>query len=158
MRRYPFIVTETEDKAQQLLAIDRRSQRYVASVADRDDAERLFDAAGKPTATAKTAMAFCHAYHIDYSNTAAFGRALITAKVLMPYHADFRLPDGSQHQVNGFLAVDDKAFRALPAKTVTEWHAKGWLDLVVLHLISLQNFQNLLDLNALRANERKAFA
>lgn len=35
---------------------------------------------------------------------------------------------------------------------------KGWLDLVVLHLASIRNFQNLLDLNAQRANERKALA
>jgi hypothetical protein len=76
LRRYPFIVTETLDKAQQLLAIDRGSERYVPAVADRADAERLFDGAeGKPTATAQSAMAFCHAYHLDYAGTVAFGVA-----------------------------------------------------------------------------------
>ena len=80
------------------------------------------------------------------------------AKVLTPYHADFRLPAGTQHQVSGFSAVREKAFRALPAETVTDWHAKCWLDLVALHLASLQNFQGLLDFNAQRANERKALA
>lgn len=158
VRRYPFIVTETEDKSQQLLAVDRGSPRYVASVVGHDDAERLFDDAGGPTATAQSAMAFCNAFHTDYAATVAFGRALIAAKVLEPYHADFRLPDGTLHQLNGFYAVDEKAFRALPAKTVADWHAKGWLDLVTLHLASQQSFQNLLDLNAQRANERKALA
>jgi len=158
VRRYPFIVTETPDKAQQLLAIDRGSKRYASSVADRHGAERLYDSEGKPTATAQSAMAFCHAYHADYSATVAFGQALLAAKILTPYHAQFRLPDGAEHQVNGFCAVDEKALRALPSSTVGEWHAKGWLDLVTLHLASQQSFQNLLDLNAQRTNERKALA
>lgn len=158
IRRYPFIVKETSDKAQQLLAVDRGSERYVASVADRPDAERLFDDVGNATAAAQAAMAFCNAFHTDYAATVAFGRALIAAKVLEPYHAEFRLPDGTLHQLNGFSAVDQKAFRALPAKTIADWHAKGWLDLVILHLTSLQSFQSLLDLNAQRANERKALA
>jgi len=158
IRRYPFIVTETPDKAQRLLAIDRGSERYVPSVAGRDDAEYLFDTDGKPTPTAQNAMAFCHAYHQDYTNTVAFGRALVAAKVLEPYHADFRLPDGSRRHLNGFLAVDEKAFRALPADTVAEWHAKGWLTLVAFHLASMRSFQALLDFNAQRANERKALA
>jgi len=158
IRRYPFIVTETPDKAQQLLAIDRGSDRYVSSVGKRDKAERLFDADGKPTSTAQQAMAFCHAFHTDHLATAEFGRSLLGAKLLTPYHAQFKLPDGSQQNVDGFYAVDEKAYRAIPAWPLTEWHAKGWLDLVALQLASMRNFQTLLDLNAQRANERKALA
>lgn len=158
VRRYPFIGTETPDKTGQLLSIDRASNRFVKSRTDRPDAGRLFDQAGGPSQTAQSAMAFCQAYYADSTTPVAFGQALIAAKVLTPYHADFKLPDGSQHQVNGFLAVDEKALRALPAETVTDWHAKGWLDLVTLHLASLQSFRGLLDLNAQRANEQKALA
>lgn len=158
VRRYPFIVMETADGVQQLFTVDRASDRFVASVAERTDAQRVFDAAGQPTPMTQNAMAFCHAYHIDYTHTVTFGRALMAAKVLEPYHADFRLPDGSQHQVNGFYAVNEKAVRALPEKTVADWYAKGWLALVALHLASLHSFQALLDLNAQRANERRALA
>lgn len=153
VRRYPFIVTETPDKAQQLLAVDRGSDRYAASATDRPEAERVFDAEGQPTAMAQSAMAFCHAYHADHAATVAFGQALVAAKLLTPYHAQFRLPNGSEHQVNGFYAVDEKAFRVLSAKTVADWHAKGWLDRVTFHLASLQNFQGLLDLQVARAGE-----
>lgn len=158
VRRYPFIALETENGAQQVLSIDRGSDRFVAAVKDRVDAKPLFDETGKPTMVAQTAMAFCHAFHTDYASTVAFGRALIAAKVLAPYHADFRLPDGTLHQVNGFCAVNETALRTLPDATVVEWHAKGWLGLVSLHLASLQNLQALLDLNAQRTNERKALA
>lgn len=157
VRRYPFIGMDTPDGAQ-LLSIDRTSERFVASAKDHAEAQRLFDDAGKPTPVAQTAMAFCHAFHTDYVNTVAFGKALLEAKVLEPYHADFRLPDGSLHKVNGFYAVNEQKFRTLPAETVTGWHGKDWLALVVLHLASLQSFQNLLDLNAQRATERKTLA
>jgi len=157
VRRYPFIGMDTPDGAQ-LLSIDRASARFVASARDHAEAQRLFDETGKPTMVAQTAMAFCHAFHADYANTVAFGKALLEAKVLEPYHADFRLPDGTLHKVDGFYAVNEQAFRALPAETVTDWHGKGWLGLVALHLASLQSLQNLLDLNAQRASERKALA
>jgi hypothetical protein len=61
-------------------------------------------------------------------------------------------------QSGGICRLVDLHYRALPAKTLDEWHAKGWVDLVTLHLASQQSFQNLLDLNAQRANEQKALA
>jgi SapC len=79
-------------------------------------AERLFDDAGGPTVTAQSAMGFCHAYHADYTSTVAFSQALVAAKALEPYHADFRLPDGSLHQVNGFSAVNEKASGRFPPR------------------------------------------
>lgn len=157
VRRYPFIGMDTPEGAQ-LLSIGRASERFVASAVDHAEAQRLFDETGKPTMVAQTAMAFCHAFHADYANTVAFGEALLAAKILEPYHADFRLPDGTQHKVDGFYAVNEQAFRELSTWTILEWHGKGWLGLVALHLASLQSFQNLLDLNAQRASERKALA
>ena len=46
----------------------------------------------------------------------------------------------------------------LPDAAVLDWHTKGWLGLISLHLASLQCLHGLLDLNAQRANERRALA
>lgn len=94
----------------------------------------------------------------DHLDMPAFAEALKANGLLSPYHAGFRLPNGSRRQMNGFCAVDEQAFRALPADVVTEWHAKGWLDLAALHLASLQAFQSLPDLSARRAHQRRARA
>ena len=158
VRRYPFTVMETEDRSQRLLSVDRGSDRFVSSAATRAEAQRLFDDQGGPTAAARHAMVFCHAYHTDMAATAAFGQALRTAGLLLPYHAEFKLHDGTHHQVSGFHAVDEQAFRALPSETVRDWHVKGWLGLITLHLASLQNFAALIDLHARRASERKALS
>ncbi|WP_248313172.1 SapC family protein [Bosea sp. F3-2] len=158
VRRYPFIGSEAPDKAQQLLAIDRKSDRFVASISTRSDAEAPvrrrrqanFDGAGGHGLLPRLPCR-CR-QHARVRQSAWRGEAAHAEPVQIQF------PDGAQQMLNGFCAVDEKAFRALPARTVTDWHAKGWLDLATLHLASLQSFQGLLDLNAQRANERKALA
>ncbi|MFJ6322008.1 MULTISPECIES: SapC family protein [unclassified Rhizobium] len=157
VRRYPFIVLETPEGGQ-LLTIDQASERFTPAGVEQNDDHRIFDAQGQPTQLTRSAMDFCFAFQIDHTHTVTFAQALKSAGLLMPYHADFRLPDGARHLIDGFHAVNEKAFRALPADTVADWHVKGWLALVNFHLASMHSFQNLLDLNAQRATERKALA
>jgi len=56
VRRYPFIVMETEDRTQHFLSVDRGSERFVASVKDHEGARSLFDDVGRPTMVAQSAM------------------------------------------------------------------------------------------------------
>ncbi|MEZ2407234.1 SapC family protein [Bosea sp. RCC_152_1] len=157
VRRSPFIGTETPDKAQ-LLAIDRKSDRFVAWISMRSDAEAPvrrrrqanFDGAGGHGLLPRLPCR-CR-QHARVRQSAWRGEAAHAEPVQIQF------PDGAQQMLNGFWAVDEKAFRALPARTDTDWYAKGWLDLATLHLASLQSFQGLLDLNVQRANERKALA
>jgi hypothetical protein len=149
VRRYPFIVMESPDKSQQMLMIDQASDRYLAK-SGKSKATRLFDDEGQPTAAGREALGFCAAYLADYNTTADFANALKQANILTPSQANITFPDGRQHIVNDFLQVDDKAFRALPAKTVTDWHKRGWLDLIVLHLSSQLNWQGLIKQRAER--------
>lgn len=128
----------------------RGSERYVPTASDH--AVRCSRPADRRRAVDHGLLLRLHAY---YTASAAFSRAPLAAKLLIPYHAQLQHPDGSQHQINGFQSADEKAFRVMPAKTVTDWRAKGWLNLVTLRLAS-QVSKNLLGLNAQRANERKA--
>jgi hypothetical protein len=155
VRRYPFIITETPDQTAQLLAIDAQSDRF-AAVGDRTDAIRLFDDAGAPTPAARSAMDLCRSYHDDHLKTAVFVEAIADARLLTPNRAEMQFPDGSRYTLDGFLSVDEVAFRALPHKTVAEWHGKGWLDLIALHMAAQQNWQGLMDMNALRNNKKEA--
>lgn len=58
----------------------------------------------------------------------------------------------------GLMPSSDFSFAREAVATVLDWHAKSWLGLISLHLASLQGLQGLLDLNAQRANERRALA
>lgn len=146
VRRYPFIVTDTPDQQSQLLAIDGASERFVIDADKEKDVARLFDDEGGPTSAAQEAMTFCHAFHSEHMKTTAFSNALASAGLLTANHAQMQLPNGNRYSLDGFMVVEEQAYRALPAETLVEWQANGWLDPVALHLASRQNWQTLLDL------------
>lgn len=150
IRRYPFIVTDTSDRKAQLLTIDAASERFVADALKDKDAAQLFDDKGGPAPAAQKAMAFCHAVQAEHVRTTDFTNALTQAGLLTANHAQMSFPDGSRYTLDGFMVVDDEAYRKLPAKTLADWLGRDWLDLVALHRASRQNWQALLDLHALR--------
>ena len=44
----------------------------------------------------------------------------------------------------GLKLLDEAALRALPQDVVLEFHAKGWLHLVILHLASQLSWQSVI--------------
>jgi hypothetical protein len=155
LRRYPFIVMENPDKAQRMLMVDQASDRFLTAVPAKSNAVRFFDEKGQPTPAAREAAVFCETYLADHNATLAFGKALKVAKILVLNQANITFADGRLHTVNGFLVVDEKAFRALPAEIVIDWHKRGWLDLVIMHLASQINWRGLIDRQAERHPGKK---
>lgn len=135
VRRYPFIgITPGEGEAI-LLGLDL-SAAQVSTDTTRDAARPLFAEDGTPTEAAKAAIAFCEAYAIEHERSREFGAALEAANLLTAREARVTLPDGTEKLIQGFRLVDEAAFRALSGATLETFHAKGWSDLVVLHLAS----------------------
>lgn len=163
LRRFPFIAVEIEAGAPRVLGIEPTSPLVVTD-AGADGGVRLFDEAGTPTDRAREAMALCEAYAVEHEATVAFAAALLEHKLLVPRQAELRLtrrdaasgtadeqggqPEEGQDTVRatlgGFQVVDEVAFQALPGEVVTEFHARGWLAPIVLHLASQQSWQLLL--------------
>ncbi len=150
VRRYPFIGMTVEEKGTQILAIDAASDRFIADVSPAQEKFRLFDDQGGATELARSAIAFCDAFHQEHLQTLAYCQALQDAGLLSSNQVNIELKDGSRYRLDGFKTIDEKAFRNLPADTVVDWHKKGWLDLTVLYFIAQQNWQLSLTLNAVR--------
>lgn len=159
LRRYPFIAVEAEAGGARLLGLDTTSA-LVSTDAARDGAEALFDAEGRPTERASAAMAMCEAYAREHAATEAFSAALVEHGLLVPRTAELRLTNGATDPaaeaapspetapnavVTGFQVVDEAAFRALPGTVVAEFHTRGWLAPVVLHLAAQLSWSTLLD-------------
>lgn len=150
VRRYPFISTLVDENTT-LLCADLASERFVQKTDAGDAAEEadlIFDAEGQATASTRSIMEFCKALQEDFQRTEVFSRALNEAGLLVEKHADIELADKSRFKLDGFRIVDEAAFRALSADTLADWTRKGWVDLIVLHLASQQNWALLLDLHA----------
>ncbi len=156
LRRYPFIAVQAGN-GPQMLGIDTASS-LVVQEADGETTERLFDEAGAPTPRAEAAMALSEAYAAEHEATRLFSAALVRHNLLVPRSAELRLTAPAagatgeappvSSTLTGFQIVDEAAFRALPADVVTDFHARGWLGSIVLHLASQLSWQTLLDAKA----------
>lgn len=148
LRRYPFIVTDFTDQNGQLLAIDAASDRFT-DIGLSDDAEPFLDEKGGPSRMTAEAMAFCNAFHQDHLRGEKFGAALLDQGLLVHRHANMKFPDNSRYTLDGFQVVDEEKFRSLSdPDLLLDWHQKGWLAAITLHLASMNNWETLLLLNA----------
>lgn len=165
LRRFPFIAVEIEAGGPRVLGIEPTSPLVVTDTGA-DGGVRLFDEEGLPTDRAREAMALCEAYAVEHEATVAFAAALNEHKLLVPRQAELRLlkadaapaadTDAGENKASaednavratlgGFQVVDEAAFRALPGEVVAEFHTRGWLAPIVLHLASQQSWQVLLE-------------
>ncbi len=95
------------------------------------------------------AMAFCNAFHQDHLRGEKFGAALLDQGLLVHRHANMQFPDNSRYTLDGFQVVDEEKFRSLSdPDLLLDWHHKGWLAAIILHLASMNNWETLLLLNA----------
>ena len=144
IRRYPFIIVDTAEPDQHLLALEMASSRVVDT--SQTEGERFFDPqGGQASAMAMQAMVLCRAYHEDHARTQAFAQALQAQGLLIEQKVEFTLATGERLLLDGFKGIDRAALSQLSAQTVQAWHAAGWLDLIALHLASQQNWKLLVD-------------
>ncbi|WP_127088237.1 SapC family protein [Aquabacter cavernae] len=143
VRRYPFISMVPAEGGNTMLGIDLAAPQ-VSMDAARDGARPLFTAEGTASEAAAAAIAFCDTYALEHERTREFAAALEANGLLIERAARIALPDGTEKTVQGFRLIDDAAFRALSGETLASFHARGWLDLVVLHIASQASWHALM--------------
>lgn len=142
VRRYPFGFVSIPDSDRFALALDTASERLV-----RDGEEGgmpLFEE-NAPSPITRQALQFCETYQVEFEGTKAFTAALQEHDLLVDKRADATLADGRHYALDGFQVVDPERFRDLDQATVVDWHRKGWLSLVNLHLASLGRLSALME-------------
>ena len=63
--------------------------------------------------------------------------------LLDPMRFDLTATDGRSFAVDGFMAINEEKYRALPDDKVLELHRNGLLALLHAHMISMRNMQRL---------------
>jgi SapC len=142
-RRYPFLSMAIESAENFVLAIDGTSDRILT---DKDQSEgvALFEDAA-PSAFTRQMLGFCEAFRNDHATTLAWAAALKAAGILDSRQAAVTLPDGRKLTFGGFHVVDAQKLAALEDSVILDWHRKGWLGWIHLHLASLDRFTDLLE-------------
>ncbi|WP_246160091.1 SapC family protein [Aureimonas fodinaquatilis] len=149
VRRYPFISINTEVGGNEMLGIDAASDRISLDVdVESEDVDAIFNADGEPTEAARSAISLCDMFSFHHKRTRDFTAAMLEHNLLVERSAEIKNQDGTQGVVNGFRVIDEEAFRALPDAVLVDFHAKGWTDMIVLHIASQLSWQTLLDAQA----------
>jgi len=134
IRRYPFVFAASEQGERLTLCID---DAY-AGANHEGRGERLFDSEGQQTGYLKQTLAFMQQYQREVVMTRNFCTLLQGLDLLVPMHAQAVGPDGRALRLGGFQAVDRERLKQLPAERLTTLFGSDALELIYLHLHSMQ--------------------
>lgn len=110
----------------------------------------LFDDQGAPTQYLKDMQQFLEKLELEVQRTRLVGQKLVEMELLRDMRFDATLPDGNKLTVDGFLAIDEAKFTALPDDKVLELYRSGLLGLIHAHQVSLGNMTRLIARRARR--------
>lgn len=139
LQGYPFGLARGEGDSY-LVVVDAQ-----AGALDASEGELLFDDEGRPSPMLEERRKLLEQIETEAQRTRLFGRALIEMELLQPMRFQATLPDGNKLSVDGFLAVDEKKFGALPEKRLAELHKNGVLAMIYAHQFSLRNMRLLVE-------------
>ena len=140
VRRHPFVLMEAGG-GQLVLCLDE-----AADTLSTEHGRPLYEA-GRPSAVVRDMIELCRNYHVAHLATTAFTAALAGRDLLVERRAEVTLNSGERLTVDGFRVVDAARFEALPDPVVLDWRRRGWLAPVYYHLLSLENWGALVDLD-----------
>jgi hypothetical protein len=139
LRTHPFALGAM-DAERLVLCIDEAYPGWSES-----DGQPLFDADGQPSVITREMQQFLERFEADVQRTRAFCQRLTQLELLRTMRFDATLPDGNKLGVDGFYALDEEKFAALPDAIVVELHKSGVLGLLHAHHISLGQMRHLVE-------------
>jgi len=141
VRRYPFCVVEIpaeEDSApQQLVCVDE------AALIESE--QSFFEIDGEPSDAWQQFQHFMQEYESSRIATQAFTSKLVEHDLLEVFEAKAMHVSGQEYHMTNMYRVNEKKLKKLTAKILRELMNKNYMYFIYAHLMSLDNFQRLLD-------------
>ena len=149
VRRFPFCMSRvTIDKVEQKNRLICVEKGHI----DDKSGEALFDAAGKPSEKWQTIEKLLTEYEADLVRSQEMCSILADYSLFEPFTMQATLDKGgAQMAVTGMFRVSEEKIEHLNASQLKNLVKKGILSRVYAHLLSLNNFANLLDRKAAKA-------
>ena len=139
LRRYPFVFAVQEDNDRMTLCID---ESYEGLNSD-DIGERMFDGEGTESTYTKQVLRCVEEYQATFTRTQAFCDRLEAADLLEEARIDYTITGGLTGGVTGLQRVSVEKLRALTDEQIVTLFRAGDLDLIQLHLMSMQQIEPL---------------
>jgi SapC len=139
IRRYPFVFSRNDDRF--LLCVDEQYEGFNKE----GRGQRFFTPEGEPGPFVNTVMAFLQEYQNQFQRTQSFCARIEQLGLLEPMQAQVVSDGGETTMLSGFQAVSRAKLKALAADKLAELAATDELELLYLHLQSMNNFESLKD-------------
>ena len=136
VRRYPFVFTTPDQGNTYTLCIDETYPGFNQE----GRGQRLYDEQRKPSPFTEQVLEFLRQYQVELGRTQDFCRKLEALGLLVPMQVDVTSADGQSGALGGFLAVDRDKLRALAPERFAELAKTDELEMIYVHLQSLNNF------------------
>ncbi|MGE0876242.1 MAG: SapC family protein [Burkholderiales bacterium] len=147
VRRFPFcMATVTLNKTQQedrLICVEKAWLD--------DKGEAMFDAEGKPLEKWRDIERLLTEFEADLARSREMCAILTDYALLEPFTMQATLNAGGAMHLTGMYRVDEKKLEHLNASQIKNLMRKGVMGRIYTHLLSLDNFNALLDRKAARA-------
>ncbi|MEJ2362952.1 MAG: SapC family protein [Gammaproteobacteria bacterium] len=117
------------------------------------EGEPLFDTAGNATAMLNAAQQLISQFESERVATEQLCRNVMRLGLLEPFEALALPKAGKEMRLGGMFRVDERKLNALPPDEIQQLMMRGELSRIYAHLMSLDNFQVLLDRAAERASQ-----
>jgi hypothetical protein len=151
VRRYPFCMTRVtvdgREQAERVACVEKRALQARGAA--------LYDDKGEPLPVWNGLRKLLFEFEADLARTEEMCRKLLELQLLETFAAQASPAGESSITLTGMYRVAEERLRALPADVLKELAQNGMLARVYAHLLSLGNFQRLLDRRAVRRAQDK---
>ncbi len=138
VRRYPFILGNTDVPGKFIVALDRDAPHF-----SDPGGEPLYTEDGEMREVLSEAIKFLKLFQEEVAATEKLLAPLADSGVLALQRIDLTKADGGKSSFDGVRAVDQEKLKALDDATLAAWVRGGLMALVHAHLSSLGNFNAL---------------
>ena len=157
-RRYPFVLAGDKENDRFVVCVDEKAE----CVTDKNVAQAFFDG-DQPSKFTNEAFEFLKAFENDRRATEVMIERFKELDLFeqKDMHFQGNNADGSlgeKQKIADYFAVTDEKLRGLDEKTLKEFMDNGYLSVAYSHMISLGNWQRLVNLTLARSQVETANA
>lgn len=155
-RRYPFVLAGDQANDRFVVCVDESAE----CVTNKGPQQKFFDG-GDTSAFTKEAFQFLQNFERDRQATQQMINTFKELDLFEQKEMNFQgqNPDGSpaaRQKIADYFAITEDRLKALPAEKLKEFTDNGYLAVAHAHMVSLGNWQRLVNMTLRRANEEAA--
>jgi hypothetical protein len=142
VRRYPFVFSTSDEGKTLTLCLDESFE----GARQNGEGERLFTEAGENSQYLNKVVEFLQEYQNHFRRTQIFCKKLEELELLEPMGAQFKTPDGREGSLSGFFVINRDKLKKVSAEKLAELAQTDELEMIYLHLNSLNNLRKTISL------------